>query len=100
MGKGFPVKVPVAFSGNQPIFLQVPLRFPSYFYGCMCYPFADIPVEITSVCFIFCRLDYLGLESYLQVAPSEHAELTVTCHCNKRTLVLLVTLNFEKGVLC
>lgn len=60
---------------------------------------ADIPIEIASVCFIFYRLGYLGLESYPQAETSEHAGLTVICHCNKHTLVLLVTLNFEKGIL-
>lgn len=46
-------------------------------HGCVCYPsFADIPIEMISVCCISCRLGYLGLESCLQVATSGHAEFT------------------------
>lgn len=70
-----------------------------YFHGCMSTSLADVPIEIAPVCFIFCGLDYLGLESYLQAETYEPAELTVICHRNKHTLVLLVTLNFEKGIL-
>lgn len=75
-----------------------------YFYGCMCYPyFAGIPIQITCVCFIFCRLGYLGLESHQQVATSEHAELTVTCHwfCwSPSTLRKVFYINQPKNDLC